>query len=517
MKRGLWKKKAKQVFKLNYWRCFAVCFIVTLLAGGTILSVQYPKSFEISSFPLHQIDGKSNSQIVNEFINSVSVSNDPIPKANGIIGNVFNNVSRSGSFLFGILNALNQFLFHDQVVAGIIIIVGVVISIFYWIFISKVLEVGRCRFFLENRIYSKTRIGRVLLPFRIRKNVSIALTMFLKNIYQFLWIFTIIGGPIKYYSYRMVPYILAENPGIRGNKAIALSEEMMDGHKWEAFLLDVSFWGWEFLGFLSLNILNLFYTNGYKEATNAEYYMYLREVYKNQTANQDDYFKDIYLEENHGNSVYPEKKYLFSEHDSRKYLRMLRYERKYSLTSYILLFFAFSIFGWIWEVCITLFSEGVFVNRGTFFGPWLPIYGSGGVLILFLFQKIRNRPVLLFFLTVLLCGVIEFGTSLYLEYFHHLKWWDYTGYFLNIQGRVCLDGLLFFGIGGLAFTYVIGPYLDNLLAKWNPTFKKVLCIFLVSIFVVDYFYSSSHPNIGDRITTTIEMTEKWEGSFERLL
>ena len=159
--------------------------------------------------------------------------------------------------------------------------------------------------------------------------------------------------------------------------------------------------------------------------------------------------------------------------------------------------------GWVWEVCLTLFSDGIFVNRGALFGPWLPIYGSGGVLILFVLQKLRDRPFLTFFLTILICGVVEYGTALYLETFKHLKWWDYTGYFLNIHGRVCLEGLLFFGIGGLAFIYILAPLLDQHFQKWNPKFVTGLCVVLVLFLSLDFMYSSKHPNTGDGITSEL--------------
>ncbi len=166
--------------------------------------------------------------------------------------------------------------------------------------------------------------------------------------------------------------------------------------------------------------------------------------------------------------------------------------------------------GWIWEVCLTLFSEGIFVNRGALFGPWLPIYGSGGVLILFLLQKVRNRPGITFILTMLICGIVEYGTALYLETFKHLKWWDYTGYFFNIHGRVCLEGLLFFGIGGLAFIYILAPFLVNIFRKWNSKLVKILCVFLVCFLICDFLYSSKHPNTGNGITS--ELVEKNDNS-----
>ncbi len=501
MNRKSLKQKAKKAFQQNYWRCFAVSFLITLLVGGTIvLKIQDTNQLNLSNIPLTAIDGKSNSVIVNEFLQGVT-EEESQPSTPGFVGAIADNVSKAGSFLFGILNAINQFLFHDQILAGIIIIFGVVLSILYWLFFSTVFEVSKVRFFLENRLYSSTTIGRTLLPFRIRKNFHIALVQISKFFHQLLWLFTIVGGPIKIYAYRMVPYLLAENPELKSREVLSISSQMMYGHKWELFLLDCSFLGWGIVGFFTLNIFNLFYTNPYKSATMAEFYMNLRHFCIKQGMHC---FPDSYLAENpNGLKEYPEEKYFLKEHSSRKFLKQLDYNRAYSLSSYILFFFSFSFLGWLWEVGITLFGEGIFVNRGALYGPWLPIYGSGGVLILFLLKDIRHRPILLFFLTVLICGVVEYGTSFYLETFKHLKWWDYTGFFLNLHGRICFEGLFFFGLGGLFFVYVLAPILDNFYRKWNPHWKSILCIVLVLCIGVDFLYSSKHPNVGEGITTEI--------------
>ena len=104
--------------------------------------------------------------------------------------------------------------------------------------------------------------------------------MFLKNLYSLLWCFTIIGGFIKYYSYMLVPYILAENPNMKPSDVIKLSRDMMHGYKWEMFKLDISFIGWRALGLITFNIGNIVFTDPYMNATKVEAYMYLRELSK---------------------------------------------------------------------------------------------------------------------------------------------------------------------------------------------------------------------------------------------
>lgn len=141
----------------------------------------------------------------------------------------------------------------------------------------------------------------------------------------------------------------------------------------------------------------------------------------------------------------------------------LNYERAYSATSLILMFFLFSFTGWIWEVLIHIIEDGMIINRGLLLGPWLPIYGTGGVLILMLLKRWRSQPLITMGLIMLLCGTVEYITSIGLEFFFGQRWWDYSDMLFNFQGRICLEGLLIFGIGGLFFIYLIAPKIDNLL------------------------------------------------------
>ena len=146
-------------------------------------------------------------------------------------------------------------------------------------------------------------------------------------------------------------------------------------------------------------------------------------------------------------------------------------------------------------------EDGVFVNRGVLHGPWLPIYGSGAVMILIVLYRFRSKPWLEFLLTILLCGTVEYITSWILEITHNgQKWWDYTGYFLNINGRVCAEGLLVFGVAGIVFVYLFAPLLDNLLLKINPKILLAVISCLVVIFVADVAYSHFYPNTGKGIT-----------------
>lgn len=179
------------------------------------------------------------------------------------------------------------------------------------------------------------------------------------------------------------------------------------------------------------------------------------------------------------------------------------HSRRYSITSLVLLFFIFSFIGWVWEVAIHLIEDGKLINRGALHGPWLPIYGAGGVLGLLLLRRFVNKPVLTFSLVVILCSLVEYVTSWYLDAFNHLQYWNYEGYFLNINGRICLEGVLIFGFAGCAGIYIMAPFFDDLINKIPPIIKNIICICLLLILSFDYLYSGKHPNEGEGITDYI--------------
>ena len=81
-----------------------------------------------------------------------------------------------------------------------------------------------------------------------------------------------------------------------------------------------------------------------------------------------------------------------------------------------------------------------------------------------------------------------------------MKWWDYSGYFLNLDGRICGEGLLIFGLGGLAITYLTAPLLDNYLRKIPYRISVPVCLILIGAFLADQSYSKRYPNEGAGIT-----------------
>lgn len=171
-----------------------------------------------------------------------------------------------------------------------------------------------------------------------------------------------------------------------------------------------------------------------------------------------------------------------------------------TIWSLIVIFFAFNIVGWLWEVSMAFVTEGMFVNRGMLHGPWLPIYGSGVSLIAVLLYRFRNRPALEAAAIVVLCGFIEYMTSWITELSTGLRWWDYTGYFLNLNGRICGEGLAVFALGGMVAVYLLVPVIDAAVTHIRPRVLVTVCVVLLVCFAGDMVYSRFKPNAGAGIT-----------------
>lgn len=174
----------------------------------------------------------------------------------------------------------------------------------------------------------------------------------------------------------------------------------------------------------------------------------------------------------------------------------------YKILSYIFLFFAFSFIGYIWETCLKLVQTGQLVNSGTLFGPWLPIYGWGGIAVLILLKRFKNKPIIIFILSLVVCTLIEYLSSCYLEFTKGVRYWDYSDYFININGRVCLEGSIIFGLAGCVVMYIGAPCFLNVFNKIPNWLKVIICLLLIVLFVGDNIFSYFYPNVGEGITYT---------------
>lgn len=160
-------------------------------------------------------------------------------------------------------------------------------------------------------------------------------------------------------------------------------------------------------------------------------------------------------------------------------------DRLYKLQEYILLFFIVSILGWLIEIILKLINKHKFINRGFLIGPYCPIYGSGTILITFFLWKYNNDIFVLFVMSTLICSILEYLASYMMEKMFNARWWDYSQYKYNLNGRICLVNSLLFGLGGTILMIFIVPTLINIINLISINTQNIIIAILLFIYVVD--------------------------------
>ncbi len=240
------KESAKRFLGKHYLKAFFISLIITMVGGSDNIfnnsnqgrsAVSEGSGFSIN---LGGISFNTSSTFFSNFLEAIGIP--------GII---------AFSFLFGLSMIFVLWAFR--------------------VFVGIPLEIGGRTFFLRGVTYDDAEIVYLASVFKSRHYLNIVKTMFLRGLYNFLWfLLLIIPGIVKHYAYKMVPYILIDEPDIDANEAIQKSMDMTNGQKMDLFILDLSFIGWYLLGGLLFG-LGIFFVNPYYEATYAQLYQKMKE------------------------------------------------------------------------------------------------------------------------------------------------------------------------------------------------------------------------------------------------
>ena len=186
----------------------------------------------------------------------------------------------------------------------------------------------------------------------------------------------------------------------------------------------------------------------------------------------------------------------------------------HTIEIYFLLFISYAFLGLCMEVTCKFIQHKKFINRGFLIGPYCPIYGWGALAITILLKRYMEDPLVLFVMSTLICSIIEYLTSYFMEKKYHARWWDYSNKKFNINGRICLETLIPFGILGVAIMYGTNPILFKLYNQIPQLVINILTAILFIGFIVDNIISSniiSSINVeGNKLIkdNTEEITEK---------
>ena len=500
-------------------------------------------------------------------------ANSILGRRKGMFAAMMNNIN-SGKLAATLGMALHSVIHSGRVTAALMIIISTLFTALIYIFIRHLYRAVLRRMILEGRTCRLVPLSHFFFLKAVKRWNRTAMTLLYATLCEWLWSLTIAGGFIKHYSYFALPFIAAENPDVSPKEALQLSRRMMDGHKWDCFLLDLSFLGWRLLGFLSFGVTEVLWSVPYRMAAYTEYYVNLREMAKSQAIPGSELMNDEYLyapapeeelrkgyadivrrgdlvdedivvlspaqrffsrnfglwtatleekkvysrqeglrqqmrlgQQELGREAYPQRLHPLWTKEAAALTGRVSYLSPVTVWTLIIIFFSFSFVGWLWEVSLHIMIDGAFINRGVLHGPWLPIYGAGVGLIAVLLYRFRKNPILEGVMVVLLCGFVEYMTSLVMELTLGMRWWDYTGYYLNLNGRICGEGLTVFALGGMAAVYLLVPVIDGAVTRIKPKVLIPVCILLVLSLCFDLVYSMNHPNAGKGITDYEEYTK----------
>lgn len=161
-----------------------------------------------------------------------------------------------------------------------------------------------------------------------------------------------------------------------------------------------------------------------------------------------------------------------------------------SFIYYLIIFFIYSFIGWLWETTYCSIVEHRFINRGFLHGPLCPIYGFGGMAVMYLLKPLSDTWLLLFFASMFILSTLEYFTSWILEKLFHTKWWDYSKKKFNLNGRICLQCSIWFGIMGTLAAHFLHPFLEKTIFSIPLNWANLIGFSLLSIFAIDTVFTA---------------------------
>lgn len=246
------KRRARHVVKRHYFLLVALCLVAAAIGTeftGSLDFLKIPSGEPVAvetanavvtgqptmgSVIVETLDGRSDeSKKTAEELQKQAIRNTEersgaviLGRSRGVLAHLVNEIS-SGALLATVITAVQSILGSVRMTWIVFIILSVLLfCAVNYLFINIYTVISR-RMFLESRIYEKVPVQRLVYLLRVKKWMKVSWTMLVVRFFQLLWLFTIIGGVIKYYAYFLVPYIVAENPDISAKQAIRLSQDMM--------------------------------------------------------------------------------------------------------------------------------------------------------------------------------------------------------------------------------------------------------------------------------------------------
>ena len=154
-----------------------------------------------------------------------------------------------------------------------------------------------------------------------------------------------------------------------------------------------------------------------------------------------------------------------------------------------LLFIIYSNIGWLVEMFYNYITRKKIVNRGFLIGPYCPIYGVGGLIVTLFLTKYKKSIFVTFGMSVILFAILEYSTSYFMEKIFKARWWDYSDKKYNVNGRICLETLIPFGLLGCCAMYFVNPIIFSIFKLASINLLNIIALVLFIIFIIDFTFS----------------------------
>lgn len=161
----------------------------------------------------------------------------------------------------------------------------------------------------------------------------------------------------------------------------------------------------------------------------------------------------------------------------------------YSMSQWALLFYFYSLCGWIWESCYVSAKQRKWINRGFLHGPWLPIYGTGAIIVLFATLPVESNLYLVYLFGTLAATLLEYAVGAVMERLFTVRYWDYSNQRFNLNGYICLSSSIAWGFFSILMVRYIHPPVGRLLARLPVILVDPLAFAVTILFTVDFVTS----------------------------
>lgn len=158
----------------------------------------------------------------------------------------------------------------------------------------------------------------------------------------------------------------------------------------------------------------------------------------------------------------------------------------YEVWQWVLYFFIYCFIGWIWETAYVSLKSGHFENRGFMNGPFLPIYGSGAIIMLFVSLPVKNSVILVFIFGSIAATLLELFTGMAMESLFHVRYWDYSYRKIQYKGHICLVSSIAWGFFSCLLVYFIHKPIEGLVLSIDEGIGQLITIIVTICATADF-------------------------------